>query len=373
MDRVTAQFSRWLRSSQLVLASALLLSLLTSAGRAQYINGVDVYNGDGAVNWTNVKNAGNSFAFVKATEGVDFIDARFNSHMATASAAGIYVGPYHFCRVDSKNGVPFTTYDGQPFTPGSAPYEDAVSEAQDFLDAILPHYRTRQHLPPVADVEGLPNFGSASLERTFISHWTQLFSDTVYAAMGVRPLIYTSKSGATTDYTAAVAGSHDLWLAWWRGTGTTQPPQQSDTPLWDPWLFWQWTATGTVNGITGNVDRNVFRGTAQELENLLVGFDGLAGDFNDDNVVDAADYVVWQKTMNSTVPLYSGADGNGNARIDADDLNVWRKNFGRVGSGSGGSTGSELPAGVPEPGTAGLVGMALGLMTAGFGRSFSCR
>ena len=52
---------------------------------------------------------------------MNFVDARFQTNMQDAKAAGVYIGPYHFCRVDSLNGVPFTSYDGSPFTPGSDP------------------------------------------------------------------------------------------------------------------------------------------------------------------------------------------------------------------------------------------------------------
>jgi hypothetical protein len=52
------------------------------------------------------------------------------------------------------------------------------------------------------------------------------------------------------------------------------------------------------------------------------------GDYNGDHVVDAADYVLWRKTLGAEVPAFSGADGNGNGVIDADDYGVWRQNIG---------------------------------------------
>ncbi len=110
----------------------------------------------------------------------------------------------------------------------------------------------------MADVESLPVFGNISLERTFISNWVQLFSNTIQSALGVRPLIYTGLSDANTYFTPAVASQHGLWLAWWRGTGTTQPPAQSNTPLWEPWQFWQWTDQWSVPGVSTLVDGDVF-------------------------------------------------------------------------------------------------------------------
>jgi GH25 family lysozyme M1 (1,4-beta-N-acetylmuramidase) len=218
-----------------------------------------------------VKNSGIQFAFAKATEGVNFVDSRFTANMAGATAAGVMIGPYHFCRVDSLNGVPFTSYDGLPFQPGTGPYIDAVSEAQDFLDAIMPYYQTNQYLPPVADVESLPNFGSSTLNRLFISNWVQLFSDTINSTLGVRPLIYTNLSHANSVYEPDVAATHDLWLAWWKGTGTSNPPVPSDTPAWPKYKFWQWTNASSVPGISGNVDGDVFNGTLAQLQQLLIG------------------------------------------------------------------------------------------------------
>lgn len=69
---------------------------------------------------------------------------------------------------------------------------------------------------------------------------------------------------------------------------------------------------------------------------------GLAGDYNNDGKVDAADYVLWRKS-----PTSFGGDPAG--------YNTWRANFGNPpGSGSGITGGA-----VPEPGTIALLGTAL--------------
>jgi hypothetical protein len=57
----------------------------------------------------------------------------------------------------------------------------------------------------------------------------------------------------------------------------------------------------------------------------------LTGDYNRNHEVDAADYILWRKTLNQTaIPPFSGADGNGNGTIDQDDYGVWRANFGKT-------------------------------------------
>ena len=55
----------------------------------------------------------------------------------------------------------------------------------------------------------------------------------------------------------------------------------------------------------------------------------LKGDFNGSGVVDAADYVVWRRSVGQTVLAGSAADGNENGWIDQNDYAIWRANFGR--------------------------------------------
>ncbi|HEY3395402.1 MAG TPA: choice-of-anchor Q domain-containing protein [Lacipirellulaceae bacterium] len=60
----------------------------------------------------------------------------------------------------------------------------------------------------------------------------------------------------------------------------------------------------------------------------------LPGDYNENQVVDAADYVIWRKTLGAQVSRFEGADGNGNNSIDPEDFGVWRGNFGRALAGA---------------------------------------
>lgn len=88
---------------------------------------------------------------------------------------------------------------------------------------------------------------------------------------------------------------------------------------------------------------------APQLANTL-----LAGDYNDDNVVDAADYPIWRDHLNATLALPNETVTPGTITID--DYNIWKANFGAT-SGSGGLAGS---AAVPEPATLSMLAMAIG-------------
>jgi hypothetical protein len=56
-------------------------------------------------------------------------------------------------------------------------------------------------------------------------------------------------------------------------------------------------------------------------------FPRLRGDFNRDGIVNAADYVVWRKTIDSNSLLVADASRNG--RVDDFDYDFWRTNFGQ--------------------------------------------
>lgn len=339
-----------------------------------FLNGLDVYSGDGVVNWTTVKNSGIDFAFVKADEGVAAPDSRFATNISGANSAGIYVGPYHFAHTESLSPagtVKFDNYTGGAFTYDSPiqankdAWTDATLEAVDFIKRIRPYYQqtgTTHYLPPVSDIEQayMPNL-SASLKKEFVSNWAQLFSDTVYDALGVRPILYVSKSSANSNFTATVAAQQPFWIAWYKGTGTSSPPVQSDTPSFPAWSFWQWSdgtdsiASGSqISGTSVSTDRDVFSGTLAQLAAMSVKV--VRGDYNHNTIVDTSDYVSWRKEMSLPTAKYNaysvaflGADGNLSNQVEAGDYTYWRSQFGKTISGSGSGLDSSA---VPEPSTA---------------------
>jgi len=76
-----------------------------------------------------------------------------------------------------------------------------------------------------------------------------------------------------------------------------------------------------------------------------------SGDYNRNGVVDAADYVLWRKTVGTSVASYTGADGSGNASVGQEDYGVWRSHFGQTlpapGAGSGSLALTSEPIAAP--------------------------
>jgi hypothetical protein len=87
--------------------------------------------------------------------------------------------------------------------------------------------------------------------------------------------------------------------------------------------------------------------------------EGLAGDYNDDGVVDAADFTVWRDSLGGT-DLLNETESLG--VVDEADYNAWKANFGATNSGAG--AGSS----VPEPATGLLMLGSVAAMTLGFRR-----
>lgn len=86
----------------------------------------------------------------------------------------------------------------------------------------------------------------------------------------------------------------------------------------------------------------------------------LAGDYNQDGTVDAADYTVWRDSFGASGSGLA-ADGDGDGHIDADDFSIWKNHFGAT---SGAGAGGDVQIGiVPEPATISLIMLAAGVLT----------
>jgi hypothetical protein len=160
--------------------------------------------------------------------------------------------------------------------------------------------------------------------------------------LGVAPVIYANTNYAT-NYFEPDLGQYDLWLANWNYTPPNTPPASADG-VFNGWKFWQYTSTGTVSGISGNIDRDVYKGT---LAQMLASFQGVqpTADFNKDGVVDGADFLTWQRNAGRTGAAATFARGNADGDLDTDaaDLAIVQAQFGHVAGASG------TLAAVPEP------------------------
>jgi lysozyme len=203
------------------------------------VHGIDVSKFQGDIDWNAVAGSGVKFAWIKATEGGDNIDARFQANWTGAKAAGVPHGAYHFvywCRPPMEEMANFEQ---------NAPVED---------DA----------LPPVLDVEATPT------SKTCHRHLTQEAAVAEMRVMlqemerhyGKQPIIYT-----TVDFYEAILSDGALsdYPIWVRSTKYHPAVKYGSRA----WAFWQYQSDGQTPGINGNVDRDVFYGTKEQWDAFL--------------------------------------------------------------------------------------------------------
>jgi GH25 family lysozyme M1 (1,4-beta-N-acetylmuramidase) len=193
--------------------------------------GIDISHWQGTIDWAKVKGSGRTFVFAKATEGIGFEDSNYDANKAGAMAQGMMFGAYHFAR------------------PGS---NDPVAEADWFVDtAKLQHGM----LLPVLDLEITGGLGTTAL-----TSWVKAWLQRVDQRIGAKPMIYTSPSfwrNAMGDSRwFADNGYAMLWVAHW---GVTSPSVPATNWGGRSWTFWQYSSDGTVPGISGRVDLDVYR------------------------------------------------------------------------------------------------------------------
>jgi lysozyme len=111
-------------------------------------------------------------------------------------------------------------------------------------------------LPPILDIEKISTIQDVSKLRTGVRRWLEK----VEKHYGVKPIIYTGAS-FYKDYLKGHFDDFPLWVANYN---------RVRRPLNKTWLFWQFTETGTIDGIRGYVDFNVFHGTIDELKALAI-------------------------------------------------------------------------------------------------------
>jgi hypothetical protein len=81
---------------------------------------------------------------------------------------------------------------------------------------------------------------------------------------------------------------------------------------------------------------------------------GLAGDFNNDGIVDAADYTVWRNHLGEADETNIHFNGDGDD-VGLSDYDVWKLNYDMSNLEGGGSLADQRPSNVPEPAPIGLI------------------
>ena len=193
------------------------------------VHGVDVSHYQGKVNWTTVAEQDIRFAFLKATEGLTYQDSFFQRNWAQLDTLDIYRGAYHYFHADRS----------------------AQHQAFNFIQTVR---LFPGDMPPVVDVEVTKDASPTELRRK-LQTWLTM----VEIHYQRRPIIYTYQN-FYNEYLSGYFDDYPIWIARYN---QHQTPELKDDQRWH---FWQYGERGSVAGIRGPVDLNVFRGSVSDFE-----------------------------------------------------------------------------------------------------------
>ena len=203
---------------------------ITYHGSIETKQGIDVSVHQGTIDWEKVKQDGIDFAIIRVAargyeeDGILAEDPNWEANIQGALHAGLSVGVYVF---------------SQAITP-----QEAREEADFLLDRIADYPIT---YPVVFDWEPFEHSARTNhISNEMLTDCCIAFCERVEEA-GYTPMVYCNLSIGLLQYDLSRLSSYDFWLA-----------QYNDVPtFYGTFQIWQYSCTGTVDGIATKVDLNL--------------------------------------------------------------------------------------------------------------------
>lgn len=186
-----------------------------------HIHGIDISHYQGQVFWEVIgENSKMAYVYIKASEGGDRIDPRYERNIQLAHQYGLKVGSYHFFR----------------------PKTNLTKQLENFMTQCRPG---DQDLIPMIDVETKSGLSTPEF-RDSLSKFITLVEE----AYKQKPLIYTF----TNFYNAHMQGAIDGYPLMIAQYNAVEPELKDGRDI----TMWQYTGKGRINGINGFVDKSRF-------------------------------------------------------------------------------------------------------------------
>lgn len=208
------------------------------------VQGVDLSNWNSDIDWEIVAVNHIGFAFMQATEGNYFVSSSFGAQYEGAFDAGLIRGAYHFAIPDNSSGYEQASY----FVDNGG---DWSSDGQTLPGVIALLYN------PYG--EECYNLQSAELLT-----WINDFDEEYINLTGQIPVIQTTQSWWDTCL-GEVTLLNPLWVVDYNNS----PPLMAIG--WSEYSFWQYSSTGSVSGVPGAVNLDLFNGSESQLSDFAFG------------------------------------------------------------------------------------------------------
>lgn len=203
--------------------------------------GPDISNHNGTVNFLKVKAAGASFCFIKRSQGTGFIDGKGRNNVLLAESAKLVVGQYHYLDYQYPGAAQarfFINLVGKP-GPGRLPH---TVDIENDTDDSNPRQYTRAEMMTCAD--------------DFIEEYNRLTN--AYPMIYTYPYFWRDVLGNPNNFSTECP----LWIADYSHKKPTL------VGGWPYHTFHQYTSSGKLAGVSGDVDMNRFNGSLERLKVL---------------------------------------------------------------------------------------------------------
>ena len=186
-------------------------------------SGIDVSKWQGDIDFAKVKASGVKVVYIRSSSGNDYIDPYFRQNYENAKAQDLKIGFYHALTAKTT--------------------KQAEQEARNFVKTISGTNPDCRLAMDLVSTTGLSNDEINNIARTFL--------ESVKEFSGKDVMIYSSAYAAKAIWDRSL-NIYPLWVA---NYGVNEP---EDNGKWSTWAGFQYSNTGRINGISGDVDLDWF-------------------------------------------------------------------------------------------------------------------
>ena len=214
------------------------------------LEGIDVHDAQGAVDWHRIAGNGKAFAFIRAAYG-DRADSLVVQNFVGAKTQGLRCGLYHFYRVtrdaDAQADCMIQTLKDKRLGFGSGDF------------------------PPILDIEDNPHYDGPwdpQNNQRFITGLLK-WINRINREFNCTPMVYTRASFWKVLGEPSGFNKLPLWVAHYQDE--TGHPVKPNLPTgWNTYAFWQYSEIGHTDGVGGGCDMNRFSGDAKKLATMAL-------------------------------------------------------------------------------------------------------
>ncbi|MFI3325601.1 MAG: GH25 family lysozyme [Clostridia bacterium] len=204
--------------------SVIMTNCMCAYASETTLPGIDVSNYQGTIDFSEVKDSGVEVVIIRVASGSEYEDSKWEKNYENATDEGLYIGFYQYVTATSV--------------------DEAVTQANYFYELIKDK---TYDFGLVMDFEPSDDLGTETINEIALAYLEKLEILT-----GETPIIYSDVSRIKNVWNSSLS-KYPLWVAEY---DVSEPSSTGD---WSEWIGFQYSDTGSVNGVDGDVDLDYFK------------------------------------------------------------------------------------------------------------------